>query len=289
MGTKKSRTEKQQTLAKPVRYSGIALHTGVRARLHLKPAPPNAGIGLVRLDLDGQPLGNALANNVIDVQRATTIACGAGAVHTVEHLLAALYACEVDNAIIEMDGPEPPVADGSSRPYVDLIEAAGVVTQNASRRIWQITEPVWVERNDSKLIVLPSDEFRIACTVKFGASVLDTQYMSLAITRESFAAELSLARTFCLYEEIETLMKAGLIRGGSLDNAVVIKDGVIVSKDGLRYSDEFVRHKMLDIIGDLSLVGRRFRGQVIAVKPGHALNVALAQKLVSVMESNQEG
>ena len=129
--------------------------------MHLKPAPPNAGIGLVRLDLDGEPLGNALAKNVIDVQRATTIACGTGAVHTVEHLLAALYACEVDNAIIEMDGPEPPVADGSSRPYVDLIEAAGVVTQNANRRIWRITEPVWVERDDSKLVVLPSDEFRM--------------------------------------------------------------------------------------------------------------------------------
>ena len=269
----------QQTLKRPVRYSGIALHTGVRAHVTLNPAPANAGVVIRRTDLAGAPPVRAHASQVIDVMRATTIANGPARVHTVEHVLAALHALGVDNAAIDMDGPEPPIADGSSAPYVALIQEAGLVAQDAPRRYFEVKEPIFIERGESKMVLLPDPQYRISCTVKYNATILDTQYLSLTVTPETFARDLSLARTFCLYEEIAPLMSKGLIRGGSLDNAVVMKDGAIISKDGLRYNDEFVRHKMLDIVGDLSLIGCRLRAQVIAIKPGHPLNVTMAQAL----------
>lgn len=280
--------EQQQTLKQAVRYSGLALHTGVRAHVTLRPAPADSGITLVRSDLPGQPQGRAAAANVRDVRRATTLGCGASCVHTVEHVLAALWALGVDNALIEMDGPEPPIADGSAGPYVELIQQAGLEPQAAPRQYCTIRTPLIHEAGETRLVIIPSPEYRISCTVDFGHCLLDCQYLSLAITPESFVTELSRARTFCAYAEIEGLMVAGLIRGGSLDNAVVIKDGAIVSKDGLRYPREFVRHKILDLVGDLALVGRRLRGQVIAIKPGHQANVALAQQIVQVMAQEQE-
>jgi UDP-3-O-[3-hydroxymyristoyl] N-acetylglucosamine deacetylase/3-hydroxyacyl-[acyl-carrier-protein] dehydratase len=270
----------QCTLKGSRRYSGIALHTGVRAHITLQPAPANAGIQIVRSDLIGQPAGAAIASNVVDCTRATTLAIGDSVVHTVEHVLAALYASGVDNAVLMMDGPEPPIADGSSDPYLALISEVGVEVQDAERRSYVIDKPLYVEQGDSRLVVVPDDDYRISCTVKYGDSLLNTQYRSLPVTQESFRDEMSRARTFCLYHEIESLMVAGLIRGGSLDNAVVAKGDVIISKDGLRYSDEFVRHKMLDIVGDLSLVGRRLQGHVIAVKPGHQINVTMAQTIL---------
>ena len=206
-------------------------------------------------------------------------ASGDARAHTVEHVLAALYAGGIDNARLDMDGPEPPIADGSSAPYVTLLRQAGIVEQALPRRYLRIRRPQFIEQGGSKLVIVPDDAYRVSCTVKYGVSLLDTQYLSLAVTADSFAAELSQARTFCLYEEIAALMSRNLIRGGSLDNAVVLKDGAILSSNGLRYPDEFVRHKMLDIVGDLSLVGRRLLGQVIAVKPGHPLNVTMAQHL----------
>ncbi|MCJ8330826.1 MAG: UDP-3-O-[3-hydroxymyristoyl] N-acetylglucosamine deacetylase [Lentisphaeria bacterium] len=274
---------KQQTLKTEVHYSGITLHTGLRAHIRLKPAPVNTGFVIVRIDVDGKPTGKALATNVIDTHRATTIACGNSPVHTVEHVLAALYASEVDNVIIEMDGPEPPIVDGSSRPFLEMINKAGISKQRTDREICVIKEAIWVEEGESKLIIIPDDLYRISCTVKYGVSILDTQYRSLEINTQSFFDELSLARTFCIYDEIEGLMKAGLIRGGSLDNAVVLKGDAIICKDEMRYPDEFVRHKMLDIVGDLSLVGRRLQGQIIAIKPGHPINVSLALKIIEKM------
>lgn len=277
--------ERQQTISGTRRYSGIALHTGVRAHLTLRPAPANSGITLVRVDLPGRPSVRAIGANVVSVERATTIASGDARVHTVEHVLAALYACGIDNALIEMDGPEPPIADGSSAPYIELIVDAGVAKQAEPRKFCVITEPVMVEHGESKLIIVPrANEYRISCTVQYGDSILDTQYLSLPVNQDTFIHELSRARTFCVYREIEQLMVKGLIRGGSLDNAVVMKDGAIISKDGLRYPNEFVRHKMLDIVGDLSLVGRRLVGEVIAIKPGHPINVALAKTLLQKLE-----
>ena len=278
----------QRTIATPCRFSGIALHTGGRAHLTIQPAAADAGVSIIRVDLPDQPAVKALASNVIDVHRATTIANGDAVVYTVEHVLAALYACDIDNAVIEMDGPEPPIVDGSSEPFCVEITAAGTVTQEAQRQYCCIEEAIYVEQGETRVVILPDEEYRISCTICFGATVMGTQYLSLPVTSESFATELAGARTFCPYEQIEELMVAGLVRGGSLDNAVVIKDGAIIAKDGLRYPDEFVRHKMLDIVGDLSLVGRRLRGQIIAIKPGHPSNVALAQRICEVMGYDDE-
>ena len=287
----KKRSEKQQTLKESVHFSGIALHTGIRAHLQLHPGKPDSGYILVRGDLDGKPEARAIASNVVDVQRATTIAVGGQPVHTVEHVLAALYASGIDNAVIELDGPEPPVVDGSSRPFMDLIRETGVVQQKKTRQICVIDRPIWVEEGDSKMLILPHDDYHIRCTVQYGASLMDTQYRSLTISDESFYEELSLARTFCLYEEIEYLMKADLIRGGSLDSFrressghAVIKGNAVFSNDGLRYPDEFVRHKMLDIVGDLSLTGCRLQGEIIGIRPGHQINVKLAQEIMKEMK-----
>jgi UDP-3-O-acyl N-acetylglucosamine deacetylase len=264
-----------------VRYSGIALHTGARAHLTLRPAPAGSGIHIQRTDLPGEPTIPALVSQVVDVRRATTIAAGPAKVHTVEHVLAALYACGVDNAVVAMDSAEPPIADGSSAPFLEAIAQAGIVAQGAPRQTLIVTQPVWYEERGTHMVALPYDGYRISCTVQYGASQLDTQYYSMAVSATSFARDLAAARTFCLYDEIGPLMKAGLIRGGSLDNANIIKDGAIICKETLRYPDELVRHKMLDIVGDLSLVGRRLRGHIIAIKPGHPSNVALARLLAA--------
>ncbi len=278
----------QHTIKQSVRYSGISLHTGHRAHITFKPADAGTGIIISRVDLPGKPLVEAHARNVVDVVRATTIKKGEAVVHTVEHVLAALYALGIDNCLLEMDGPEPPIADGSSKPYIDILQEAGSVEQGMPRRTIVIDEPIYVEMKESRAVILPYDHYRISCTVKYGATLMDTQYMSLPVTAESFCNEMCEARTFCLYEEIAYLMNAGLIRGGSLDNAVVMKDGAIISKDGLRYPDEFVRHKMLDIVGDLSLVGCRLQGQIIAIKPGHPLNVTLAQAIVKKFQNEND-
>ena len=274
--------ENQYTLNNPGRFSGITLHTGVRAHITIKPDRENSGITIVRNDLEHRPSAKAITDNVIDVDRATTIAVGDARVHTVEHVLAALYACEIDNVLIEMDGPEPPIADGSSGPYLDLIKQLGHRRQNAKRKGFRIDHPIFVKKHDSTLVLLPAETYKISCTVQYGESMMDTQYLSLPISSESFAAEIAHARTFCLHSEIEELMSKGLIRGGSLDNAVVLKNNAIICKDELRFQDELVRHKILDVIGDLSLTGCRIQGEIIAIKPGHPTNVEMARKISEI-------
>lgn len=272
-------SDQQRTLKRAVHYSGVSLHTGIRARLVLRPASPGSGFILRRVDLPGKPEIPALADYVVDVRRATTLAHADAHVHTVEHVLAALHGMGVDNALIELDGPEPPIADGSSDPFVRIIRKAGIQPQDAPRVYAVPTKPIWLTQDDTTIAILPERHYTISCTVAFGPGFL-TQYMQTRVTQKSFVEELSAARTFCPdYEEIETLMEAGLIRGASLDNAMVLKDGAIISKDGLRYPNECVRHKMLDIVGDLSLVGHRLRGHIVAIKPGHPSNVALARKI----------
>lgn len=277
-------SERQCTLKKLGRFSGIALHTGTRAHLTIRPAPANTGIVFSRIDVPGAPRVRAFVKNVVDVNRATTLTDGDATIHTVEHVLAALYACGVDNAIVDIDGPEPPIADGSSAPYVQLIRAAGIVEQEALRRCCIIREPIIAATGSVTTLIVPHDRYRITCTVQYGAKDVYTQHGDLEVTDESFSEELAMARTFCPdYRELESLMVAGLIRGASLDNAMVLTENAIISKDGLRYPDELVRHKMLDIVGDLSLIGCRLVGMVVAVKPGHPTNVELARKIVDAM------
>src|SRR5882762_5212614 len=255
--------EVQHTLSKSAGFSGTSLHTGEKVSLKLHPAPENHGIKFKRKDLADEPTIDAKIENL----------------KTVDHVLAALSAMGVDNAIVEMDANEPPIGDGSATPYVEVIKRAGVSAQEAPRKFFHVREPMHVEtKTGSMLILLPDDGFRISCT-QAGPNNRFTQFMSTDIAPELFEREIAPARTFVYYEEVESLMEKNLIKGGSLENAVVVRGDAVLSKEPLRFQDEFVRHKILDIIGDLALVGCRIRGHLIAVKPGHAANAELARAI----------
>src|SRR5712675_1102189 len=272
--------ELQHTLARTAGLSGASLHTGEKATLKLHPAPPGHGIKFKRKDLQEEPTIDARIDNLKTVERATTLGEGSVRVHTVEHVLAALSAMGVDNAIVEMDANEPPIGDGSAQPYVDLIKKAGVTAQEEPRKFFDVREPMHVESKTGALIVLlPDDKFRISCT-QAGPNNRFTQFLSMEVTPAFFEREIAPARTFVYYEDVKPLMDKNLIKGGSLENAIVVRGDAILSKEPLRFDDEFVRHKILDIIGDLALVGTRIRGHIIAVKPGHAVNAELARAIV---------
>ncbi len=274
-----SAPEVQHTLAKAAGFSGTSLHTGEKVSLKLQPAPENHGIKFKRKDLADEPTIDAKIENLKMVERATTIGEGSMRVHTVEHVLSALSAMGVDNAIVEMDANEPPIGDGSAKPYVDVIKRAGITAQEAPRKFLDVREVTHIEtKSGSMLILLPDDKFRISCT-QAGPSNRFTQYLSLEVTPESFEREIAPARTFVYYEDVEPLMEKNLIKGGSLENAIVVRGDAVLSKEPLRFPDEFVRHKILDIIGDLALIGHRIRAHVIAVKPGHAANAEMARTL----------
>jgi UDP-3-O-acyl N-acetylglucosamine deacetylase len=231
--------------------------------------------------LPNKPEVKAVAGNVVDVRRGTTIASGEAVVYTVEHVLAALHAFKIDNAVVEMDGMEPPICDGSAQQYVDMIKEVGIQKQSAEAKYISVETPIVIEEGDTKLVFTPADNFKITCIVSFGATPLDTQYFSGEIDDQSFEKEVAPARTFCIFKELEQLLAMGLVKGGSLDNAVVMHDQAIICKDGLRFQNELVRHKTLDIVGDLFLTGHRVKGHVIAVKPGHPINVQLAGKILA--------
>src|SRR3954463_3724044 len=272
-------SEAQQTLARSASVSGTSLHTGAKVTLKLLPAPVDSGIKFKRRDLQDEPTIDATIGNLKTVERATTIGEGSIRVHTVEHILSSLSAMGVDNAVVEMDANEPPIGDGSAQPYVELIKKAGIATQEAPRRIFDVREPVHVEtKSGSMLILLPDPKFRISCT-QAGPNNQFTQYFSTEITPATFEKEIAPARTFVFYEDVQPLMDKNLIKGGSLENAIVIRGDAVLSKEPLRFPDEFVRHKILDIIGDLALFGQRIRGHVIAVKPGHGANAELVRAL----------
>ena len=271
--------ESQQTLAASAGFTGTSLHTGEKVSLKLHPAPPDHGIKFRRKDLSDEPTIDARIENLKTVDRATTIGEGAVRVHTVEHILSALAAMGVDNAVIEMDANEPPIGDGSAQPYVDLIKRAGLTTQEAPRRFFDVREPMYIEsKGGSFLVLLPDSKFRVSCT-QAGPNNRFSQFLSVEVSPSVYERDIAPARTFVYYEEVEQLMDKNLIKGGSLENAIVIRDNSVLSKEPMRFEDEFVRHKILDIIGDLALVGPRIRGHLIAVKPGHAVNSELARAL----------
>jgi UDP-3-O-[3-hydroxymyristoyl] N-acetylglucosamine deacetylase / 3-hydroxyacyl-[acyl-carrier-protein] dehydratase len=275
-----SAPEFQHTVSKTASFSGTSLHTGEKVSLKLHPAPVDHGIRFKRKDLQDEPTIDARIDNLKTVERATTIGEGSVRVHTVEHVLAALSGMGVDNAIVEMDANEPPIGDGSAQPYVDLIKRAGVTTQEEPRKFFDVREPVHVEsKTGALLVLLPDEKFRISCT-QAGPDNRFAQYLSTEVTSAVFEREIAPARTFVFYEDVEPLMEKNLIKGGSLENAIVVRGDAVLSKEPLRFPDEFVRHKMLDIIGDLALIGRRIRGHLVAVKPGHAVNADLARVVV---------
>jgi UDP-3-O-[3-hydroxymyristoyl] N-acetylglucosamine deacetylase/3-hydroxyacyl-[acyl-carrier-protein] dehydratase len=280
-----AQSDRQHTLAKAVSMTGTSLHTGEQVTLTLQPAPENFGFKFRRVDLEDKPFIPALAEKVQKVERATTIAEGGVNVHTVEHVLSALTGMGVDNAIIEMDANEPPIADGSAMPYVELIKSAGLAEQKEARKVFEIREPIYQETRDGTILtIVPDKKFRVSCT-NVGPNGRFTQYFSTEINPETYEKEIAAARTFVYYEDIAPLMEKGLIKGGTLEAAIVIRGESLLSKQPLRFADEFVRHKILDIVGDLMLSGKRILGHVIAVRPGHGPNTELARAIVKQYET----
>jgi UDP-3-O-[3-hydroxymyristoyl] N-acetylglucosamine deacetylase/3-hydroxyacyl-[acyl-carrier-protein] dehydratase len=270
----------QQTFNRPASFSGMGLHSGNRVNMTFLPAPANTGIRFRRVDLEGKPEVEARVENVSETNRSTTIAKGNMKIQTVEHVLAALAGFGIDNAIIELDANEPPIADGSAREFCKMVHTAGIVQQGEKVEPFVVAEPMEVKVGETVMTLFPDEGFRITCT-SAGKKGRFTQFFSTEVTPATWERELSHARTFCFYEEIEFLIKNGLIKGGSLENAVVIRDDAVLTTEPMRYSEEFVRHKMLDIVGDLSLLGRPIRGHVIAVKPGHAGNCELVRQIIA--------
>jgi len=272
----------QQTLNRPASFSGIGLHSGNRVNMTLLPAPVNHGVRFRRVDLEGKPEIEARVENVGETSRSTTLAKGNVKVHTVEHVLAALAGYGIDNAIVELDANEPPIADGSSREFCKIIQAAGLAAQDEKREAFTPTEPIELKMGETVMTLFPAMGFKITCT-SADKNGRFTQFFSTEVTPKTWEKELAHARTFCFFEEIEFLIKNGLIKGGSLENAIVIRDDAVLTTEPLRYPEEFVRHKMLDIVGDLSLTGRPIHGHVIAVRPSHAANCEFARLIVAQM------
>ncbi|MEI6494405.1 MAG: UDP-3-O-acyl-N-acetylglucosamine deacetylase, partial [Verrucomicrobiota bacterium] len=272
--------DKQRTLAAPATLTGQALHTGEDVTITILPAPAGHGFKFQRVDLPDEPVVEAAAAHVKTVERATTLVQGMVKIHTVEHVISALTGLGVDNALIQMNANEPPIGDGSASAFVAIILKAGTVEQDAARSYLEIREPLTIESGESVLVILPDTKFRISCT-QVGPQGRFTQFLSAEITPEFYEKEIAPARTFVFYEDVKQLMDKGLIKGGSLENAIVARGDSVLSKEPLRFPDEFVRHKILDIIGDLALAGRRIRGHVVALKPGHGINTEAAKRLAA--------
>ena len=273
----------QQTLNRPASFSGIGLHSGNPVNMTFLPAPANSGVRFRRVDLEGKPEIEARVENVVVTDRSTTLGKGNIKIHTVEHVLAALAGGGIDNAVVELDANEPPIGDGSAREFCKMIQSAGILPQAEKREPYCVSAPIELEMGETLMTLFPDEGFKVSCTSADKGGRF-TQFFATEVTPKTWERELSEARTFCFYEEIEFLIKNGLIKGGSLANAVVIRDDAVLTTEPLRYPDEFVRHKMLDIVGDLSLLGRPIHGHLIAVKPSHAGNCELVRQIAAQMQ-----
>ncbi len=273
---------RQRTLKKETSCVGIGLHTGKKVNMKIKPAPVNTGIIFVRKDIPGQPEIPVSFKNVVDPERATNLMHNNCRVQTVEHLLAALYGCGIDNAIIEIDAPEVPAMDGSAAPFVFLIQMdAGILVQNAFKSFFVIRKRFKFRHNDSLILAYPSKQLRIDYTIEFDHPLLKKQRYRFNFSAKSFINEISRARTFGFLHEVNALKKMGFAKGGSLDNAIVLDKFRVLNPEGLRFEDEFVRHKILDFIGDISTLGKPVIGHFVVKKSGHAINHSMLKKLVS--------
>jgi UDP-3-O-[3-hydroxymyristoyl] N-acetylglucosamine deacetylase len=269
----------QTTLAAPVETSGIGLHTALPVRVRLLPAPPDTGYVFRRTDLGGFEIA-ATVESVAHCSYATTLMRTGVMLSTVEHLLAALRGCGVDNAYIEVDGLELPIMDGSSQIFAGMIESARVARQPLLRRALLVRKQVSVEMGERRISVEPSDAYEIDCLIDFSHPLIGVQQRTFTVADGAFAGEIAAARTFGFAEEIEALRRANLVRGGTLDNAIVLSRDGMLNQGGLRFPDEFVRHKILDIIGDLALLGMPILGRVKAERSGHLLHAALMSTLL---------
>jgi UDP-3-O-acyl N-acetylglucosamine deacetylase len=271
---------RQQTIAKETDCKGIGLHTGNLCRVVFKPAPENNGVTLVRTDLPDQPRIQALFSNVLSVIRGTTVGNERMRVHTIEHMLSAIYALGIDNLVIELDANEPPVADGSSRVFFDALRESGVIEQNAERKMLAPAERVVYRSGETEITLEPAEDLALTTVLIYKHPLIQEQEITVTIEPDRYRDEIASARTFCFDYEVEALKKQGLARGGSLDNAVVIGLDRIHNKEkSLRFPDEFARHKALDLLGDLYLLGRPLKGHVKAVRPGHGHNINFVKLL----------
>jgi UDP-3-O-[3-hydroxymyristoyl] N-acetylglucosamine deacetylase len=271
----------QSTISRSLSFRGVGLHSGLPVKLTLRPAPSDFGIRFCRIDVaDRDQIVPARWDLVSDTRLATRVANADGvSVSTVEHLMAALGAFGVDNLLVDIDGPEAPILDGSARAYAEAIASVGLVWTTGRRRAIAVTAPIEVERGDASAALLPADRFEAAFAIDFPDRAIGRQALSLAVTPESFALELADSRTFVRFAEIEALRKAGLALGGGLENAVVVDGPRVLNRGGLRRPDEFVRHKLLDAVGDLALAGAPIIGRYVGVKAGHELNNLLLRRL----------
>ncbi|MBS1508213.1 MAG: bifunctional UDP-3-O-[3-hydroxymyristoyl] N-acetylglucosamine deacetylase/3-hydroxyacyl-ACP dehydratase [Bacteroidetes bacterium] len=306
---------KQQTIQKAVTISGVGLHTGVQTTMTFMPAKPNHGIKFQRIDLPGSPIIEADCDRVVDVSRGTTIEQSGARVSTIEHTLAALVGLEIDNVLIQLDGPEAPIMDGSSIQFVNALKEVGTEEQNALRDFFEVQDSIFYREaaRNVEIAALPLDDYRVTVMVDYNSPVLGSQHASITSIQQ-FEKEIASCRTFCFLHELEMLYKNNLIRGGDLNNAIVIVDRIVepheldniarmlnkpkveVKKEGilnnieLRYNNEPARHKLLDVLGDLALAGRPLKAQILAARPGHAANVAFAKKLKkSMQEADKKG
>jgi UDP-3-O-[3-hydroxymyristoyl] N-acetylglucosamine deacetylase len=275
----------QKTLKRSVSCSGIGLHGGRPVNITLRPALPDTGIVFKRVDLPGPPCIKAICDYVSDTRLATTIKKGDAAVGTIEHLMAAFAIMRVDNAIVEIDGPEVPIMDGSALSFVEEIRKAGVTEQDPLRRYIIVTRPAIVENNGSKAAIYPSLESKITCFVDFDHQALGSQSFSCSLISSGFEREISEARTFGFLKEVDWLKANGFALGGSLENAIVIDESGVINEEGLRYPDELVRHKVLDSLGDLYLTGAPLIGHFVSYKGGHTLTHKLVTRLLSDTDS----
>lgn len=270
----------QQTIATATELDGVGLHTGEQAHVRFVPAPPGTGIRFRRTDLADTPEIRASVANISSTDRGTTLGVGEANVHTVEHLLAAVAALSIDNLIIETTGPEVPIGDGSFRPFFETLRGAGITVQDAPAEYLEIKAPIKSGANGgSSYVVVPAETYRISTTIEFPHPLIKRQFASFDVAPDSFQSELAGARTFGFMHEAEQLYSRGLAQGATLENAIVLSETGLASGE-LRWPDEFVRHKIGDVVGDLALVGKRIRAHVIADRPSHAGNVALARALV---------
>lgn len=273
--------EYQKTLKKEISLKGIGLHSGEKVTLRLKPAQDGTGIVFRRVDLPGSPDIPAFAANVVNTTLATVIGVGEATVSTVEHCIAALFAMGVDNVVVEVDGPELPILDGSAQEYVKAINKAGLLEQSMVRRIIRIEKPIRIEDGDKFSILRPMDGFRITYSIDFADGFPGEQHYMMDVTPANFSERLSRARTFGFVRDIEMLQKIGKARGASMENAVALDGGKVLNPEGLRMPDEMVRHKMLDAVGDMALAGSRIQGHLIVHKGGHELHRRLVMALLA--------
>jgi UDP-3-O-[3-hydroxymyristoyl] N-acetylglucosamine deacetylase len=270
----------ETTVQRPVETSGVGLHSGVPVRIRILPAPPSTGIVFVRTDLDGFTIP-ASWRYVQKVSYATSLMRQGVLISTTEHLLSVFYSMSVDNAFVEIDNLEVPILDGSGEPFVDLIRQAGIKTFRKRRRYFRIRRPVSIEGGGKRITIVPSDRFLLTCDVFFDHPLVGRQVLEVEVTPASYAMEIAPARTFGFEYELDQMRNMGLIRGASLENAVCFDRNSILNPGGLRYPDECCRHKALDLIGDLALIGKPLLGHVIAEKAGHAMHFALVNRLMN--------